>query len=113
MEQNLSGQSGLNLDVIMKLLPILAPLVMGYLSREKQSRSLDAGGLGAVLGQERQTAEQRQPGLGGLASILDADGDGSIIDDVLARSRASSPRGSDDRAWGREPDGRPAPTWWR
>ena len=85
VEQNLSGQSGLNLDVIMKLLPILAPLVMGYLSREKQSRSLDAGGLGAVLGQERQTAEQRQPGLGGLASILDADGDGSIIDDVLGK----------------------------
>jgi hypothetical protein len=35
------------------------------------------------LNQERQQAETRQPGLGGLASILDADGDGSIIDDVL------------------------------
>ena len=85
VEQNLAGQSGLNLDIVMKLLPILAPLVMGYLSREKQSRGLDAGGLGAVLGQERQTAETRQPGLGGLAAILDADGDGSIIDDVLGK----------------------------
>ncbi len=85
VEQNLAGQSGLNLDVIMKLLPILAPLVMGYLSKEKQSKGLDAGGLGAVLGQERQAVEQRQPGLGGLAAILDADGDGSIIDDVLGK----------------------------
>ncbi len=85
VEQNLAGQSGLNLDVIMKLLPILAPLVMGYLSREKQSKGLDAGGLGAVLGQERQAVEQKQPGLGGLAAILDADGDGSIIDDVLGK----------------------------
>ncbi len=85
VEKNLAGQSGLNLDIIMKLLPILAPLVMGYLSREKQSRGLDAGGLGAVLGQERQEAETRQPGLGGLASILDADGDGSILDDVLGK----------------------------
>ncbi|MEM9561417.1 MAG: DUF937 domain-containing protein [Actinomycetota bacterium] len=85
VEQNLAGQSGLNLDVIMKLLPILAPLVMGYLSREKDSRNLDAGGLGSMLGEERQQAESRQPGLGGLASILDADGDGSIIDDVLGK----------------------------
>ena len=83
--ENLSGQSGINLDVIMKLLPILAPLVMGYLSGQKQSRGLDAGGLGSVLGAERRQAETRQPGLGGLASILDADGDGSIIDDVLGR----------------------------
>jgi hypothetical protein len=85
VERNLAGQSGLSLDVIMKLLPILAPLVMGYLSREKQSRGLDAGGLGSVLGEERQAAERQKPGLGGLASILDADGDGSIIDDVLGR----------------------------
>lgn len=85
VESNLANQSGLNIDVIMKLLPILAPLVMGYLSREKQDRGLDAGGLGSVLGQERQAAERRQPGLGGLASILDADGDGSIIDDVLGK----------------------------
>ena len=83
VEQNISQQSGLNIDLIMKLLPILAPLVMGYLSKQKQSRHLDAGGLGQVLNAERQEAETRQPGLGGLASILDADGDGSIIDDIL------------------------------
>ncbi len=85
VEQNLAGQSGLNLDVIMKLLPILAPLVMGYLSKEKQDKNLDAGGLGSVLGQERQQVEQQQPGLGGLAAILDNDGDGSIVDDILGK----------------------------
>ena len=83
--ENLSGQSGINLDVIMKLLPILAPLVMGYLSGQKQSRGLDAGGLGSVLGAERKQVEQKKPGLGGLASILDADGDGSIVDDLLGK----------------------------
>ncbi len=85
VEQNLAGQSGLDLGMIMKLLPILAPLVMGYLSREKQDRQLDAGGIGAMLGQERQEAETRKPGLGGLAAILDADGDGSIVDDILGK----------------------------
>ena len=85
VEQNLAQQSGLDLGMIMKLLPILAPLVMGYLSREKQQRGLDANSLPGVLREERQQVEQRQPGLGGLASILDADGDGSIIDDVIGK----------------------------
>ncbi len=85
VEQNLAKQSGLNLDVIMKLLPILAPLVMGYLSKQKQEQGLDAGGLGSVLGQERRQVEQKQPGLGGLAAILDSDGDGSIVDDILGK----------------------------
>jgi hypothetical protein len=83
VEQSIAQQSGLNTDLIMKLLPILAPLVMGYLSKQKQSRGLDAGSIGEVLNTERQQAETRRPGLGGLAAILDADGDGSIIDDVL------------------------------
>jgi hypothetical protein len=85
VEQNLSQQSGLDLATIMKLLPILAPLVMGYLSREKQERGLDANSLPGVLAEERQAAEQRQPGLGSLTAILDADGDGSFIDDVLGK----------------------------
>lgn len=85
VEQNLSQNSGLDLGLIMKLLPILAPLVMGYLSKEKQSRNLDPGGLSDVLRGERQEVEKRKPGLGGLASILDADGDGSILDDVIGK----------------------------
>ncbi|MGH1488221.1 MAG: DUF937 domain-containing protein [Acidimicrobiales bacterium] len=83
--ENLAGQSGLDVGMIMKLLPILAPLVMGYLSKQKQEQGLDAGGLGAVLGQERKQVEAQKPGLGGLASILDADGDGSIVDDILGK----------------------------
>lgn len=69
--ENLAGQSGLDMGLIMQLLPILAPLVMGYLSKQKQDQGLDAGGLGGLLTSERQQSEQAQPGLGGLASILD------------------------------------------
>lgn len=83
--QNLSQQSGLDMGMIMKLLPILAPLVMGYLSKQKQDQGLDAGGLGSLLGNERKQVEQKQPGLGGLAAILDADGDGSIVDDIIGK----------------------------
>ncbi len=83
VEQNLAGQSGLDVGAISKLLPMLAPLVMGYLSKQKQDSGLDAGALGSMLNRENQAAQQKSPGLGGLASILDADGDGSIMDDVM------------------------------
>ena len=83
VEENIAKQSGVNSNLIMKLLPILAPLVMGYLSKQKQSQDLDPGSLGALLNAERQQVETRQPGLGGLAAILDADGDGSVIDDII------------------------------
>lgn len=85
VEKSVANSSGLSLDLVAKLLPILAPLVMGYLSREKRDQGLDAGGLGGVLRQERHSQEQRNPGLGGLAAILDADGDGSMLDDVLGK----------------------------
>ncbi len=83
VEQQLAGQTGLDAGAIAKLLPVLAPLVLGYLSKEKKDRNLDAGGLGAMLGQERNAVEAKQPGLGGLGKILDADGDGSMMDDLI------------------------------
>ncbi len=87
VQQNLAGQSGLDLGTIAKLLPILAPIVMGFLSKQKKEQGLDAGGVGKILQQERATAESSNPGLGGLGAILDADGDGSIIDDVMGMAQ--------------------------
>lgn len=85
VESNLAQQSGLDLGMIAKLLPMLAPLVMGYLAKQKQSKGLDPADLGQVLGQEHDDHRAASPGLGGLASILDANHDGSIIDDVLGK----------------------------
>ncbi len=85
VEKKVASSSGVNLDLIIKLLPILAPLVMGYLSKEKQKKDLDSGNIGDVLRGEREQEEKRSPGLGGLASILDADGDGSVLDDLLGK----------------------------
>lgn len=83
VEQQIAGQAGLDFGTVAKLLPVLAPLVMGYLSKKKQTDGLDSGGLGSLLQNERKAQEATSPGLGGLASILDADGDGSIMDDVM------------------------------
>jgi len=53
----------LNVDssVIQKMIPALAPIILGALSKKR-----DAGGAG----------------ISGIGSLLDADGDGSILDDV-------------------------------
>jgi hypothetical protein len=76
-----SKSSGIDLGSAMNLLKVAAPVVMAYLgkqTREKQVNSPDAlsGLLGGMLGEghgEHQSLINR---------LLDADGDGSIIDDV-------------------------------
>ncbi len=94
VENKLAEQSGLNIGSITKLLPILAPLVMGYLSRQKKQNQLGPGEIGSMLGEERQKVEQRSPGLGGLAAILDTDGDGFGLDDVISMAGSMSQQGS-------------------
>lgn len=56
-------QSQFNLDsnTAMKIIPMLAPVLLGFLSKKR-----DSGGLGAS----------------GIASLIDQDGDGNILDDV-------------------------------
>ncbi len=82
--QNGLGQaSGLNSGQAGQLMAMLAPIVMGALAKAQRGRGLDAGGLGAMLGQEQQKIESREPALGGmLGRLLDADGDGSVVDDI-------------------------------
>ncbi len=99
-----SGQTGIDPSLLKKMLPILAMLVAGYMS--KQSSGEEGGGLGGMLGgllgggqQESGGGglggmlggllggggQQSAPagGLGGLASMLDMDGDGNPLDDIL------------------------------
>lgn len=85
VEQGVAKSSGVDLGLVTKLLPILAPLVMGYLSGQRKDKGLDAGALSNALNDERQVQEKKKPGLGGLAAILDADGDGSVLDDLLGK----------------------------
>jgi hypothetical protein len=82
VEQEISKQSGLDLGSVAKLLPVLAPMVMGMLGQKKSQGGLDAGSLAGMLGSERDGAAKSNPGLGGLLGMLDSDGDGFDLDDV-------------------------------
>lgn len=83
----ISKASGLDLGAVMKLLPMLTPLIMAAIGRMTQQRNLDAGGISQVLGGEMQRVGGGDPGSRGfLGGLLDADGDGDVdASDLLAR----------------------------
>lgn len=76
VEEQVAQSSGLDLSIVKKLLPILAPIVMGYIGKRMRGDGLDGGGLAASLEQEREVVKKSDGGLGGLLDLLDGDGNG-------------------------------------
>lgn len=99
VENAVARRSGLDGGQVMKLLAMLAPLVLGALSRARQSSPRSGGGsgggLGDLLGGALGKMQQNQPGLGGmLGGLLDSDGDGSMLDDLLEKGLGGGNRPS-------------------
>jgi hypothetical protein len=74
------------------MLPLLAMLVTGYMARQGSGAARQptptGGGLGGVLGEVLGGRASGAPGqgagpMGGLASMLDLNGDGNPLDDIL------------------------------
>lgn len=84
IEAGLGQATGLGANGAASLLQMLAPVVLGALGRAQRTQGLDAAGLAGLLGGQRQAlgAAAGSSGLGSLMNLLDADGDGSIVDDV-------------------------------
>jgi len=81
VENALSQKSGLDAATIANILKIAAPILMGFLGRQKaQSHVSDANGLNTLLGSMLGGQPQQNQSL--IESLLDSDGDGSILDDV-------------------------------
>jgi hypothetical protein len=82
--RGLAEKTGMNGDQIAQVLQLAAPLIMGALGSQTQQNSLDPQGLASFLGSQQQAAQQSQPDiLGSLNTLLDANKDGSALDDVL------------------------------
>jgi hypothetical protein len=77
-----AGNSGMSQDQVKKLLPMAAAAMMGALSKGTQGGQALASQLGGGLG-----AAGKSPALGGLLSMLDADGDGSPVNDVVGLAK--------------------------
>jgi len=81
IQQGVAKASGIDLQSAGKVLMILAPIVMASLARARSAQGANASA-GQVLQREQQHIERQVPGIGGLASILDRNHDGSIADDI-------------------------------
>ena len=83
--EQISQKSGLNIGQVMKLLPILAPIVMNVLGKTKNSGGLDLGSLaGILMGSAQQTQQQ-----GGMGDLI-----GSVLGGVLGGNQQSSSQSS-------------------
>ena len=83
---NAASRSGLDESVLKKMLPMVAMLVTGYLAKQGGAGASPAagGGLGSLVGGLLGGAGgAKGGGLMGLASMLDMDGDGNPLDDIL------------------------------
>ena len=81
VENALSQKSGLDAGSVAQILKIAAPLVMAYLGKQKaQGDVKDANGLNTLLGSMLGGQPDQNRSL--ITTLLDADGDGSVLDDV-------------------------------
>ena len=82
VESAISQQSGLNMGQVTQILALVAPIVMGYLGKQKQSAGLDSNGiaglLGGLVGGSTTQTNQSGVNLGGFEKLLDQDGDGQL-----------------------------------
>lgn len=93
--QNAASRSGLDPGLLKKMLPMLAMLVAGYMAKQGGGAAQQTapagdglGGLGGLLGgllggRAPAAPSTRTDAPGGLASMLDMNGDGNPLDDIL------------------------------
>ena len=84
-EQNVAGavskSSGIDMGSAMQILKVAAPVIMGVLGKQARQQNVsNQNGIGDLLGGLLGGQGQQQQSM--VERLLDADGDGSIIDDV-------------------------------
>ena len=96
--EEVSQKSGISMSQVIQILMFIAPIVMGYLGRQKQQQGVGADGLGGLLGGllgggQSNTQPQTQPQSSGnsiidmASNMLDKDHDGSVIDDLASMAQ--------------------------
>ena len=86
-------KSGVSSELLKKMLPMVAMMVAGAMAKQSGGTSggVQSGGLGGLLGNALGGGSMSSPqpggaargGLGGLGSLLDLDGDGNPLDDII------------------------------
>ena len=81
VENALSSKTGIDAGTVSQILKMAAPLILGYLGKQtKQSNVSDANDMSSLLGSMLGGQSQENQSL--ITSLIDSDGDGSVLDDV-------------------------------
>lgn len=92
VENQLSQNTGISIDKIGPILAMLAPVIMGYIGKEKQQNNVGAGGLGdllgGILGGAQNQAQQQQSSplndiLGSVLGSGQSQSSGNPLNDIL------------------------------
>ncbi len=79
----LSNKSGMDTNTVMQILQVAAPILLGYLGKQKQQQNVTSeNGIGDLLGGLMGGSAEQPKQQSLIESILDGDGDGSIVDDI-------------------------------
>jgi hypothetical protein len=84
--QHAATRTGLDPSLLRKMLPMLAMLVAGYMAKQHSASTAPQtgnGGPGDLLGGMIGGQGASGSGAPGLASMLDINGDGNPLDDIL------------------------------
>ncbi len=80
----LSKKSGMDSNSVMQILQVAAPIILGYLGRQKRQKQISSpnaleGLLGGLMGGGNRQ-QRKQQSL--IEALLDGDNDGSVVDDI-------------------------------
>ncbi|WP_456379634.1 DUF937 domain-containing protein [Lutibacter sp.] len=90
--QAVSRKSGIDMGSAMNLLKMAAPVIMGVIGKQtKQQNVNDSNGIGDLLGGLLGSGAQKEQSL--VMQLLDADGDGSVIDDLIGMAAGGKKKG--------------------
>lgn len=95
LAEQAAERTGIGMEQIMAFLPALGAMAQGGLQKQMPDASIDAlqaaqsqgsgGGLMGLVGGLLGGSQQGGPDLSALTSLLDADGDGSVVDDIMEK----------------------------
>lgn len=79
----LSQKSGLDSSSVMQILQVAAPILLGYLGKQKQQQNVNSNsGIGDLLGGLMGGGSGQSQQQSMIESLLDGNNDGSVIDDI-------------------------------
>ncbi|SRX56002.1 DUF937 domain-containing protein [Aequorivita sp. CIP111184] len=91
VEQNISKTSGVDASSVAKIIKMAAPILMGVLGNQKRKDNVGESGIGDLLGSVLGKNTNHDQSF--IETLLDADGDGSIIDDVAGMVMGGKKKG--------------------